>query len=45
MALSRFRGRNRLLLVFASDEGSERRRHLPVEGPASGTATCRCSVS
>jgi hypothetical protein len=33
MALSRFRERNRLLLVFASDEGSERRRHLPVEEP------------
>jgi hypothetical protein len=33
MALSRFRGRNRLLLVFASDESSERRRHLPVKGP------------
>jgi hypothetical protein len=29
MALSRFRGRNRLLLILASDEGSERWRHLP----------------
>ena len=45
MGLSLFRESNRSLLVFASDEGSERRRNLPVEGPASGTATCRCSVS
>ena len=33
MALSRFGGRNRPLLLFASDEASERRRHLPVEEP------------
>lgn len=43
MDLSRFRGRNRLLLVSVpsvSDEGAERQRDLPVTRPASRSAPC-----
>lgn len=33
MALSHFHGKTGPILVFILDEGSERRRHLPVERP------------
>ena len=38
MALTRFRGRNGLLLAFLPDESSERRRHLPVGRPVYSSA-------